>query len=310
MLKEEKERAEKKGKYMQIILDAGHGGFDNGAMTTTRKEKDDALRLTLAVGERLQEDGYQVGYTRTGDVYQSPFEKAQRANESGADYFISFHRNDSLEDNQYHGIQSLVFREDSKASDLAQNINRQLEKVGFTDLGIEERPGLVVLRRTEMPAVLVEAGFINSDIDNKIFDEKFSEMVDAIVRGIEETIPLQRQTSKDETKAEAAQIPEETTEELVIEHEMKMIEDTDMDEKQQMQKKPVYAVQTGLFRYRNNALDQAGQLRRDGFTPEVGMTAPFYSVFVRSSGGMEEAQRLQAQLRRKDYDTLIIEKEE
>lgn len=296
---------------MDIILDAGHGGFDNGAMTSSRKEKDDALRLALAVGERLQEDGYQVNYTRTGDVYQSPFEKAQIANESGADYFISFHRNDSLEDNQYHGIQSLVFQEDSIASNLAQNINSQLKKVGFTDLGIEERPGLVVLRRTKMPAVLVEAGFINSDVDNQIFDEKFSEMVDAIVRGIEETIPLQRHTAdaaKKETKA--AQLSESAQEESVIEHEMRMIEDSDADRSVQPRKKPNYAVQTGLFRYRNNALYQAGQLRRDGFTPEVGMTSPYYSVFVRSSGGMESAQRLQEQLRKKDYDTLIVEKED
>lgn len=44
-----------------------------------------------------------------------------------------------------------------------------------------------------MPAVLVETGFINSDIDNQLFDKKFDAIVDAIVTGIEESIPLSAQ---------------------------------------------------------------------------------------------------------------------
>ena len=65
---------------VDIILDAGHGGFDNGASYMGRAEKDDVLRLTLAVGAKLKEAGYNVYYTRTTDVYNSPNEKAQLAN--------------------------------------------------------------------------------------------------------------------------------------------------------------------------------------------------------------------------------------
>ena len=65
---------------------------------------------------------------------------------------------------------------------------QQLEQVGFQNLGIEERPGLVVLRRTEMPAVLIEVGFINSDADNKIFDQNFDEIALAIATGIQQGI--------------------------------------------------------------------------------------------------------------------------
>ena len=53
---------------VDIILDAGHGGFDNGASYMGRAEKDDVLRLTLAVGAKLKEAGYNVYYTRTTDV--------------------------------------------------------------------------------------------------------------------------------------------------------------------------------------------------------------------------------------------------
>lgn len=75
----------------KIILDAGHGGSDPGAVFKGRQEKDDNLRLTLAVGEELRNRGVDVEYTRTTDVYQTPFEKATIANESGADFFVSFH---------------------------------------------------------------------------------------------------------------------------------------------------------------------------------------------------------------------------
>ncbi|MEI3339238.1 MAG: N-acetylmuramoyl-L-alanine amidase [Eubacterium sp.] len=65
--------------------------------------------------------------------------------------------------------------------------------MGFQNLGIEEVPGLIVLRETDMPAVLMEVGFLNSDIDNQIFDEKFDAIADAIAAGIEESIPLSAQ---------------------------------------------------------------------------------------------------------------------
>ena len=68
-----------------IIIDAGHGGYDNGATYQGRKEKEDTLKLAMAVGDILEKDGYNVIYTRTSDVYQSPFEKAQIANRSGGD---------------------------------------------------------------------------------------------------------------------------------------------------------------------------------------------------------------------------------
>lgn len=172
-----------------IILDAGHGGFDNGASYQGRKEKDDNLRLTLAVGEKLEEAGYNVLYTRTEDRYDSPFEKAQIANRSGADYFISFHRNSAVNPNTYSGTQALVYEAGTEAERLGKTINQELVDFGFNDLGVVERPGLVVLKRTQMPAVLMEVGFINNDKDNQMFDERFDEMVNAIVTGVEKAIP-------------------------------------------------------------------------------------------------------------------------
>lgn len=171
-----------------IIIDAGHGGFDNGAVYEGRKEKDDTLRLALAVGKKLEQAGFPVVYTRTTDVYQRPADKAAIANNSGGDYFVSIHRNASAEPNMYNGIQTLVFNDSGVLAKMARAINAELAKLGFEDLGVEERRNLAVLRRTRMPAVLVEAGFIDSDIDNEIFDSRFDEVAAAIAKGIENTV--------------------------------------------------------------------------------------------------------------------------
>ena len=56
----------------KIVLDAGHGGGDPGAVYQGRQEKDDTLTLTMAVGEILERNGIDVVYTRTEDIYQTP----------------------------------------------------------------------------------------------------------------------------------------------------------------------------------------------------------------------------------------------
>ena len=156
-----------------VVIDAGHGGADPGAKFEGRQEKDDALRLALAVGKILSENGVDVRYTRTDDTYNTPLEKATMANEAGADYFVSIHRNAMPIPGSASGVMSLVFENKGVPAQLANNINEELANTGFANLGIIERPGLVVLRRTEMPAVLVEVGFIDNEADNQLFDDNF-----------------------------------------------------------------------------------------------------------------------------------------
>ncbi len=177
-----------------VMLDAGHGGVNPGAVYEGRQEKDDALALVLAIGPILQNNGIDVLYTRTTDVYQTPLQKAELANEADVDYFVSIHRNSFPEDNVVSGVESLVYDLSGVKYEMAQNINAQLETVGFVDLGVKARPNLIVLRRTKMPAVLVEAGFINSDTDNMLFDANFQAIAQAIADGIIETIDVQPET--------------------------------------------------------------------------------------------------------------------
>lgn len=171
-----------------VVIDAGHGGGNPGAVYNGRREKDDVLALALAVGNILEQNGVQVYYTRTSDVYESPYQKAMEGNTVNADYFVSLHRNSSPYPNQYTGVETLVYNRYGEAARLAYNINSRLEDIGFENQGVNERQNLVVLNRTNMPAVLVEAGFINTDADNQLFDERFDEMAQAIADGILATV--------------------------------------------------------------------------------------------------------------------------
>lgn len=255
----------------KIIIDAGHGGYDNGATYNGRKEKDDNLALALAVGEVLADSGLDVGFTRVDDVYQSPVEKARIANQMDGDFFVSIHRNSSPVPNTYSGVQSLIFEEGGIANQMADNINREMEQVGFNNLGTSVRRNLAVLRRTDMPAVLVEAGFINTDADNALFDSKFPEMAQAIADGIIGT--------------------------LIQSGELEF-EDVDEDE--------IYRVQTGLFRNRANADAMAAQLRNLGFPVAIEMFNDLYAVKVGEHDDLEDATELEQRLRRMGYDTLIV----
>lgn len=172
-----------------VVIDAGHGGTtDPGAVYQGRQEKDDTLRLALAVGNLLEQRGVNVVYTRTTDVYETPFQKAQKANASGADFFVSIHRNAFPTPGAASGVETLVYDRSGIKNEMAENINRNLADVGFRNIGVQERPGLVVLRRTQMPAVLVEAGFIDNAADNALFDARFDDIARAIADGITETI--------------------------------------------------------------------------------------------------------------------------
>lgn len=172
-----------------VVLDAGHGGSDLGATYQGRREKDDTLALTLAVGQILSADpNLNIVYTRDSDIYESPAQKAADANAAGGDYFVSIHRNSTPVPNTYSGVETLVYNDSGEAARLARNIDAELEEVGFANLGITERPNLAVLRLTNMPAVLLEIGYINTDRDNAFLDENFLAIAQAIADGILATI--------------------------------------------------------------------------------------------------------------------------
>lgn len=256
-----------------IMLDAGHGGRDPGAVYNGRREKDDTLSLTLAIGELLQERGIDVLYTRTTDIYESPYQKALEANAAGADFFLSIHRNSYPTDNTVSGVESLIYNKSGLKYTMAQNINEGLEALGFINLGVKERPGLVVLRRTQMPAVLVEVGFINSDTDNRLFDDNFDDNFDDIALAIAEGIL--------DTLEESGEISSDSS-------------------------LPHYAVQTGAFRSERYARRLLNELTELNFPAVLTEGDGLFRVTVGEYDTLDEAVKMERRLKRAGYQTVIV----
>ncbi len=275
-----------------VVLDAGHGGSDPGAVFNGRQEKDDVLRLTRAVGEILENSGVDVFYTRTDDVYETPFQKAMDANATGADFLISIHRNSGVNPNTYNGAQTLVFDDSGVRSSLARNINNRLVDVGFNDIGIEERPNLAILRRSQMPAALVEVGFINNDVDNRIFDERFNAIAQGIAEGILASV-YGGQGSDDEYESDEAI--------------NRVVNEMDMNRMQMVppEDRKLYRVQVGAYRNRENADRMLNTLLSEGFPAFMIYDDGLYRVQVGAFTFLPNAIRMENQLRQRRYNTYI-----
>ena len=273
----------------KVVVDAGHGGSDPGAVSDGRREKDDNLALALAVGSILAENGVDVVYTRTDDTYETPFQKAQKGNQEGADLFISIHRNSSPEKDQYSGVETLLYDESGIKKELAENINRELAKEGFQNLGIRERPGLVVLRRTRMPAALIEVGLINTQADNELLDQNFDGVVRAIADGILMTLRKNGLLSE-ENRSTALEYSEEP----------------DGSEHKSFR----YRVQTGAFRREENAWKLYQKLLKQCFPAEIGKDEDFFLVWVGNYEKLDNAVKMEQKLKRLGYATYITRTDE
>jgi len=169
---------------MKIALDAGHGGMDLGSIYQGRNEKDDNLALTKKVGEKLKQAGHEVYYTRTEDVYDSPVEKARMVNDSKADLLVSFHRNVATTPNTYTGVEGFIHSAGGIKARVAEAILANLSETGLLNLGVNTMANDAMLKRTQMPAILLEIGFINTQGDNELFDNKMDEIAQAIANAI------------------------------------------------------------------------------------------------------------------------------
>lgn len=241
-----------------VIIDAGHGGQEPGAVFEGRREKDDTLQLALKLGGILENEGVRVLYTRTTDVYQNPNVKAEIGNRSDADFFISIHRNAMPVPGTGSGALSLIYENGGEAEQLARNIQQALTDTGFADLGIQERPGLAVLSRTRMPAVLVEAGFIDNPADNQFFDQNLDAIAQAIADGVVNTFQEMEQPVHYQIQTGAFRDPQMASR---------------LEEQLRIQGFPVFVIdEDGWFKVRvgsflslDNAVNMEQQLRQYGY---------------------------------------------
>lgn len=163
------------------LLDPGHGGSDPGATYKGREESDDVLKLALRVGELLKYNNESVFYTRTNDSTVSLSDRSSMENSGSYDYFVSIHRN-AYQPEAAKGVETHIYIKGGKSEQLATKVNSELVKVGFVDRGVKVS-NFHVLRETKAPAILIEVGFIDNSSDNSIFDSKFEQIAQSIVKG-------------------------------------------------------------------------------------------------------------------------------
>lgn len=178
-------------KNVRIMLDAGHGGKDSGAVLNSRKEKDDVLKLVLDIGKKLSNDysNATIGYTRKTDIYESVTKKRQDSNNFNADYLFSFHRNSY--NKKAKGYETLYYSHSKLKDAIMNDIAKEMKKIGFELRGDKQRKDLGVLK-ADAPALLFEVGFIDNKEDNKIFDNKYTEIVNAYVKVIANNCGLKK----------------------------------------------------------------------------------------------------------------------
>ena len=205
-------------KVHKVVIDAGHGGKDRGCNGKNAYEADVALKLALALGQRIEDSmpGVKVVYTRKTDVFVELAERAAIANRANADVFISIHLNSGpvsvrgteiwimgpaksdanlavakrenavvLQEKNYeekyggfdprspqsHILFSLfqsAYMENSLR--LAEQVDRQLRAVKRPSRGVKQA-GFLVLWKTAMPSVLIEAGFLTNAADERYLND-------------------------------------------------------------------------------------------------------------------------------------------
>ncbi len=159
-----------------IVIDAGHGGKDPGAIIKEENlfEKTIVFNCALQLREKLKNYGYRVYMTRDHDVYVDLYGRTELANQIGADAFISIHAN-AAEAPAAEGVETFYADDGRDSKSFAKCVQRgMVEATNAKDRGIVDRPELVVIRETEMPAVLVEIGFMtNLEEREKLLDDRY-----------------------------------------------------------------------------------------------------------------------------------------
>lgn len=164
---------------MKICIDPGHGGNDSGATSNGINEKDINLAISKKLAELLVGD-YEISMTRDEDYNIPLMDRAIIANSFGSHIFVSIHNNASKNEG-VQGTEVLHYPGSKDGIKLADYILTQMLKMfQRPSRGIKPRDDLSVLQQTEMPAVLIECGFITNSTERKLLQEDCCQLVIAI----------------------------------------------------------------------------------------------------------------------------------
>ena len=170
--------------FSTVVIDAGHGGFDRGGIPRQRvAEKPMTLDVAQRLEKRLRQAGYRVVMTRDSDVFIPLGERVRIANRYRDAIFVSIHFNSATREGA-NGIETYYYS--SNSAKLAANIHRHVVSGTTTENRGIRRRGYFVLRRTSIPAVLVECGFLTNPAEARFaLDSTYRQrLADRIADGI------------------------------------------------------------------------------------------------------------------------------
>ncbi|WP_449354701.1 N-acetylmuramoyl-L-alanine amidase family protein [Virgibacillus natechei] len=187
--KDSSNNSENKNTAFKVVIDPGHGGKDNGATGASGQyEKSFTLSLSKKVEKLLdQESEMEVFMTRTDDSFisQESRYRPKYANKLNADVFVSIHGN-TFSNPSVSGTETFYYNNNSRQ--FAQILQKHVvESTGFRDRGLKKKD-LFVVRDTEMPAALIEVGYLTNPSDESEMrtDDLQSRVAASIVEGIKE----------------------------------------------------------------------------------------------------------------------------
>lgn len=183
-----------------VTLDFGHGGKDPGGIGNGLQEKDIVLKVGLEVGKILERHNIKVVYTRKTDKFIELSERVNIANKANTDIFVSIHTN-AFSSASAKGLETYSYTGSKKGETLASDIHFQLvkDKLYTTNRGLKTA-NFAVIKRTKMPAVLVELGFITNKDDVKILTKKQSDLALSVAKGILKNLGIKYVEEKKEVQ--------------------------------------------------------------------------------------------------------------
>ena len=167
----------------KVVLDPGHGGTDYGAIREGINEKDLTMDLTQRVASILKSKGYKYALTRTEDIYLGLQERCDITEAENPEIFVSIHVNSAVATEPY-GLETHYYHEPSK--ELAEIIQKHLVKeIDSKDRGVLKSK-FYVINHTDVPAVLVETGFLSNPSERAelITEKRKQATAKAIAEGI------------------------------------------------------------------------------------------------------------------------------
>ena len=254
---------------VRVFLDAGHGGKDSGARSNGLLEKDIVLSVTLKVGNILKNHGVDVIYSRTRDIFLELAKRASKANKASTNIFVSIHCNSSTSTTA-RGVETYSYPGSMAGMKLSKLIQASMTgSSAYTLNRGSKTANFAVLRLTNMPAALVELGFITNVQDSIILKSRQDELARAVAKGILSNLGI-------------AYIGNWSNGSIL------------------------YKVQVGAYSVKVNADNLANELKGKGYSPMIVTVGKLYKVQVGAFSVRKNADDLVKELKIKGYNALVV----